>query len=300
MYEVGGRTICLVPTIGPTAHLIHMEPPILGRSKLGEKTRSEFSTFEHPFNNFELFVVACEQEASWLCYCGGWHFRSFCLPLRHEHSQCDSVEFSSNGGNHTHGHPTLTLTYLSPDKGGETHPAIIPFPEQYEQAVTDALELLVLKSRKKQNGQWIWADFKPAKWLVVVEPGSEIGLFAKQVLSALPAKEIFWCGPVYLVFGETKQSLTTWSGFQAKGAPSLHSIDWPVNYAEAIQATRNCFKDFDWGPLQQVNKPGKTLTFYLFQDQRAWIAFLPKVMTDDEVWQLVVPQPNSVMGVIVT
>ncbi|KAJ7216182.1 hypothetical protein B0H12DRAFT_1241902 [Mycena haematopus] len=207
----------------------------------------------------------------------------------------------------------LTLTYSSPGEDGETHHAIIPFPEQYEQAVTDALKLLgkymanpapqaknvFLKYREKRDGEWIWAEFDPANWLLVVQPCSEIGVFEKQMPRSLAAQEIFWGGPIF-VYGETKNFLTEWEGFNmtGRGEPSRYSINRPANYAEAVQAAKD--QRGIGTAFQRVKQPQSRLTFYLFKDQRTWIAFPPKAMTDDEAWQSIVPAPGAVMGVIAT
>ncbi|KAJ6481887.1 hypothetical protein C8R45DRAFT_1003361 [Mycena sanguinolenta] len=223
---------------------------------------------------------------------------------------------------------TLTLTYSRPGEGGETHHAIIPFPERYEQAVTDALKLLgqymansnpqpkhvVLKSRRKRDGQWIWAEFDPTSWLLIVQPDTEIGVFEREALRVVAAKEIFWRGPFYLVFGETKNSLTSWSGFNTsnRGDPSKYSIDRPASYAEAVEATRDCIARY-YKPrigttaimhmgdaIDRVHKPESTLTFYLFLEQHKWVAFPPRTTTDEDAWQAVIPGPGGIMGVIAT
>ncbi|KAF7366353.1 hypothetical protein MSAN_00891800 [Mycena sanguinolenta] len=215
---------------------------------------------------------------------------------------------------------TLTLTYSRPGEGGATHHAIIPFPERYEQAVADALKLLgkymtnadpqakdvVLKYSimQKRDGKWIWAEFEPANWLLVVQPGAEIGMFEREVPRSLAVKEIFWRGPVYLAFGETNNSLTTWQGLDPtnRAEPSLYLIDRPVNYAEAVAATRNCVAGYNTrSAIKRVQEPGRTLTFYLFEDQRTvhnWIAIPPQATTDDNLWQALVPPPHALMGVI--
>ncbi|KAJ7326180.1 hypothetical protein DFH08DRAFT_885002 [Mycena albidolilacea] len=183
--------------------------------------------------------------------------------------------------------PTLTVTYSSSDKGGETHHAIILFLERYE-AVTDALNLLdkymanptppagdvVLKYSvlKKRDGEWIWAEFEPANWSLVVQPGSEVGLFQKQILNPPVANNVFWRGPIYMVFGETKNGLTTWTGFDRKGSFRF-SINRPANFAEAVEATKKCAEiwSINGAALEAVKEPGKTLTFYIFEDQNTYL-----------------------------
>ncbi|KAJ6511517.1 hypothetical protein C8R47DRAFT_1095327 [Mycena vitilis] len=212
----------------------------------------------------------------------------------------------------------LTITYSSPDKDGETHHAIIPFPQDYEQAVTAALTLLgkhiadsrpqasdvVLKSRKIRDKQWIWAEFDPANWRLVVHPGSEVGLFSEQVPRSLARKATFWRGPVHLVFGETKGGLTTWTelmwGSNSNATPR-HSINRPASYTEAVEATKECVRHLKNGVQGEVNKPGKTLTFYYFKDTLTqWRRFPSQAMTDDPLWKATVPSPSGVMGVIAT
>ncbi|KAJ7846041.1 hypothetical protein B0H14DRAFT_2773191 [Mycena olivaceomarginata] len=212
--------------------------------------------------------------------------------------------------------PTLTVTYSSPDKGGETHHAIIPFPERYDQAVTDALNLLgkymanptppagdvVLKYSvlKKRDGEWIWAEFEPANWSLVVQPGSEVGLFQKKIPNPPVANNVFWRGPIYLVFGETKNGLTTWKGFDRKESDRF-SINRPANFAEAVEATKKCVEPYLWmniSAIKAVNEPGKTLTFYIFEDQNTWIPIPPHVTTDDDTWKLIIPGPLGFLGVI--
>ncbi|KAJ7628725.1 hypothetical protein FB45DRAFT_43532 [Roridomyces roridus] len=94
---------------------------------------------------------------------------------------------------------TLTLTYRSTsEESGETHYAVIPFPNSHEEALHAGLKLLskympaqanaaehvVLRcSAKNREGAWIWADFEPASWAVVVRPGDEVRLFEKSVLA---------------------------------------------------------------------------------------------------------------------
>ncbi|KAJ7662153.1 hypothetical protein DFH06DRAFT_1191662 [Mycena polygramma] len=209
----------------------------------------------------------------------------------------------------------LTITYCSPDKDGETHHAIVPFPQDYKQAVTAALTLLgkymadapqagdvVLKSRKIRDKEWIWAEFDPANWLLVVQPGSEVGLFIKQVPRSLaPKAATFWRGPVHLVFGVTKVGLTTWTDLMTTGhnPKPRYSINRPASYTEAVEATKECISDNHWSLPKEVNEPGKTLTFFHFKDTLAqWRQFPPQTMTDDLVWKATVPLPLGVMGVI--
>jgi hypothetical protein len=137
-----------------------------------------------------------------------------------------------------------------------------------QQAVTDALKLLgkymanptpqaadvVVKLRKSRDGEWIWAEFEPANWLDVVQPGSEVGLFEKQLSKSLAPTPLFWRGPMYLVFGKMKGGLTTWTELNSHA----FSIDRPVNYAvsicvrtesifnlkqDAVEATKNCLRN---------------------------------------------------------
>ncbi|KAJ7920689.1 hypothetical protein B0H13DRAFT_1986716 [Mycena leptocephala] len=215
---------------------------------------------------------------------------------------------------------TLTVTYRSPDKDGETHHAVIPFSQLYDKAVTDALELLgqyiatpapkendvVLKSsvRKNRDGEWIWAEFKPANWLLVVQPGSEVGLFEKQVSKLLASGPVasFWRGPLNLVFGEMKGGLTTWTELN----PDYQLlIDRPVSYADAVEATKNCLRDctFRWifrNAETRVEEVGKTLSFYLFKTNGRWFPFPSNTKTDVDAWKAFVPESPGVLGVIAT
>ncbi|KAJ7603528.1 hypothetical protein DFH06DRAFT_1310933, partial [Mycena polygramma] len=218
---------------------------------------------------------------------------------------------------------TLTITYCSSDKGGETH-AIVPFPMDYEtceqQAVTAALNILgedmsdptlqakdvVLKCRKPRDKQeWIWAKFDPANWPLVVHPGSEVGLFVKQVPRSLAADVTFWHGPIYLVFGTTRGGLTTWTDLMIRGQPhnpkATHTINRPASYTEAVEATKECVRHHTGTAERQVHEPGKTLTFYRFQDTLSqWTQFPSQAVTNEKVWKATVPLPTGVMGVIAT
>jgi hypothetical protein len=87
---------------------------------------------------------------------------------------------------------------------------------------------VVLRLRKKRDEEWIWAEFEPANWSLVVQPGSEVGLFQKQIPNPLVANNGFWRGPIYLVFGETNNGLTTWTAFDRVRHVSINR---PANFA---------------------------------------------------------------------
>ncbi|KAJ6591266.1 hypothetical protein DFH09DRAFT_1139151 [Mycena vulgaris] len=208
------------------------------------------------------------------------------------------------------GPQTLTVTYRSGDKDSAEHYAVIPFHQQYEDALSAAFKILgkhmaashadkaILK--KKLDGRGVWAEFDPAHWFLVVRPGDEVGLFEK--LPEKPPKDIFWRGPVYLVFGEKKKGLTTWTEFKTKNASYNPSIDRPASYDEAVEMTKICAIDSGmwYDAVKRVSEPGKTLTFYLFTDisLRNWIPLPLSVMTDEAIWQGLVPEPLGIMGVI--
>ncbi|KAF8178212.1 hypothetical protein K438DRAFT_1281635 [Mycena galopus ATCC 62051] len=222
--------------------------------------------------------------------------------------------------------PTLTLTYSRPGESGETHHAVVPFPERYEQAVTDALRLLgkymenptpqasgvLLKYRNKAaDGEWIWGELDPANWLLVVQPGSQIGLFEGETRESPDAKNIFWSGPVYVFFGATVRSVIKWtdgSRENDKVDRSSFSINRPVSYQAAVEAVRKSIPATDrpkwkrvggWPvAIERVREPGKTLTFYLMKDRNTWIPFPSNTSTDDEAWKAFVPEPLGIMGVI--
>ncbi|KAJ6562499.1 hypothetical protein B0H19DRAFT_1260073 [Mycena capillaripes] len=73
---------------------------------------------------------------------------------------------------------------------------------------------------------------------------------------------------------------------------------------DAVAATKVSVNSFGAMFLQNVEKeaiePGKTLTFYLFNEDNQWIPFPPITMTDDEAWKVVVPEPLGMLGVIAT
>ncbi|KAJ7481799.1 hypothetical protein FB451DRAFT_1237216 [Mycena latifolia] len=214
---------------------------------------------------------------------------------------------------------TLIVSYRSPNNDGGEHYAVIPFPKNYKEALTAALKLLgkymtnaqpetvILKySTKSRDGGWIWVEFDPSNWSLVVRPGAEVGIFKKASQKAVATKA-FWRGPVYLVFGATKGSLTTWTKFQPEPRyDSSPSIDRPTSYAEAVESTKNSIRNrpTSWNlppAMAQANEPGKTLAFYLFSDTLMnWIPFPSSVLTDDAAWKDVVPEPLGVMGVIAT
>ncbi|KAJ7662151.1 hypothetical protein DFH06DRAFT_1191656 [Mycena polygramma] len=216
----------------------------------------------------------------------------------------------------------LTITYFSPDEDGETHHAVVPFPEHYVQAVDAALHLLgkymadptpkasdvVLKSRKPRDSkEWIWAEFEPREWRGVVKQDSEVGLFLKQVPRPLAPQAVFLRGPVHLVFGGRRGGLTTWTDLELRSPlGSTNLIDRPSSYAEAVEVTKEYVNIHTWvgksNAEEQVKKPGKTLTFYTFQDTtlKQWMQFPSQAVTDDDVWKTTVPAPLGVLGVIAT
>ncbi|KAJ7026584.1 hypothetical protein C8F04DRAFT_1125064 [Mycena alexandri] len=200
---------------------------------------------------------------------------------------------------------TLTVSYESPlaENGAAIrHYAIIPFPQTYESGLKllgkyissprplEANEVTLKSSAKNRNGEWIWANFTPDDWLLVVAPGSEVGLFGKRPLES---QSVFWGGQIYLVFGETKDGLTKWSYFNPR--QPVHSINRPGSYAEAVEATKQCVRS-------HILEPGKTLTFYVFKDPASrlteWLQFPSSTTTDADAWKIFVPLPHGVLGVI--
>ncbi|KAJ7726922.1 hypothetical protein B0H16DRAFT_261658 [Mycena metata] len=187
---------------------------------------------------------------------------------------------------------TLTVSYRSLNNGDEPRYAMVPYPQTYEQAVSNAFRILgkyitssatqvVLKySARNQDGERIWIEFTPADWLLIVPPGSEVGLFEKQ--SLLHSKATFWCGPVYLVF------------------------DRPGSYVEAVEATHKCCREasaLGYGS-ETVLEPGKTLNFFTFKHEKTgtttteWAQFPSSTTTNDDTWKIFVPPPRGVLGVI--
>ncbi|KAJ7443951.1 hypothetical protein B0H11DRAFT_2250379 [Mycena galericulata] len=233
-----------------------------------------------------------------------------------QNAQSPNTDFTPNS--------TLTVTYCSSSKdNNETHYAVIPFPKAYEEAITVALKLLgrymgnlradnvILRcSAKNREGEWIWADFDPATWSLVVKPGDEVRLvqnFKWGQKSAVPTGP-FWRGTIYPVCGETKVSEIKWSYFNYKIPEASGAIDRPANYHEAVELVKKCISDriarnFSTDPAQRrVVEQGKTLTFYLFADihLKQWIPFPSTAMTDDAVWKELVPNAGGILGVIAT
>ncbi|KAJ7121019.1 hypothetical protein C8R44DRAFT_787220 [Mycena epipterygia] len=218
---------------------------------------------------------------------------------------------------------TLTVTYNSTEDGGEIHYAVIPFPKLYEQAVAAALRLLgkymgnpqaaeviLRSSARNQTGERVWADFEPADWLLVVRPDEQVRLFEKRLAKPVAPTTLFWGGPVYLVFGERKASITTWTEFNPTNTHITPCIDRPTSYAEAVEMTKDCASNhktypvnFSSAPIvKRVIEPGKTLTFYIFNDNslRQWIPFPSSALTDDAVWKAIVPESTGILGVMAT
>ncbi|KAJ7076452.1 hypothetical protein B0H15DRAFT_594610 [Mycena belliarum] len=207
----------------------------------------------------------------------------------------------------------LTLTLRSSNKDEDRH-AVVRFPQSYEEAVATALRLfgpymsnadasnIVLKYRIFRDDHWVWADFESDCWPLVVRPGGEVGVFEKRSENAVASKALFWRGPIYLVFGETKGSKTTWSRLNLRNPELNTTIDRPASYA-AVEMTKDCLKYRDtmlfWKP---VTEPGKTLTFYVFSDSKltSWMPFPSSASADDDAWKAIVPEAPGVMGVIAT
>ncbi|KAJ7177809.1 hypothetical protein C8R46DRAFT_1075010 [Mycena filopes] len=220
---------------------------------------------------------------------------------------------------------TLTVSYRSPnaDEPTPTRYAIVPFPQTYEEAVTSALKLLgkyiaglspgvnqviLRSSAKNREGEWIWVDFDPSNWLLVAAPGSEVGLFEAQP-RALDSNAPFWGGQVYLVFGETKGGLTTWSRLDPRN--HAHLINRPGSYAEAVEAIKRHAAERvswikDYPAIKAILDPGKTLpvTFYEFKNPAErlteWLQFPSVTTTNEDAWKAFVPLPHGVLGVVAT
>ncbi|KAJ7768700.1 hypothetical protein DFH07DRAFT_807679 [Mycena maculata] len=212
---------------------------------------------------------------------------------------------------------TLTLTYRSSKEDrSEDHYAVILFPKSYEEAVTGALELLakyitnpqvdnvILRcSARNRNGEWIWADFKPEDWPLVVRPGDEVGVFEKPPKPLASNPQIFWHGSIRVVCGKKEMVKTEWE------LRDFMTIDRPTTYAGAVELIQgwvnnriaqlpNHYMD---EARRRLIKPGKILTFYLFTDDlKQWIPFPPIATTDDLVWKELVPPAGGILGVIAT
>ncbi|KAJ7216443.1 hypothetical protein GGX14DRAFT_441548, partial [Mycena pura] len=214
---------------------------------------------------------------------------------------------------------TLTIKYRSvgepEDGGGESHFAVVPFPKRYEDAVSDALKLLgrymahptadqvflkclATNAVPEGDGILVWAEFDPANWALAVQPGGHVQVFEKRHQMPSPSQDLFWDGPIYLVFGKTEYSLTAWT----KSEQYL-MINRPKNYAEAVGRARDAaYKRSNLPQVKPVANPATTLKFYIFDDEHLtrWFAIPPAAATDDALWKEAVPGPLGILGVIAT
>ncbi|KAJ7050429.1 hypothetical protein C8F01DRAFT_1377690 [Mycena amicta] len=228
----------------------------------------------------------------------------------------------------------LTVSYQPPNKdSSDAQYASILFPEGYNDAVVTALNILgkymttlnpqpadvVLKHRTKNaDRQRIWTEFDPANWGLIVSAGDEVRLFEKgkpgsEKSVPIARDNIFRNGPIYLVFGSTDSSCTTWTTLERDDTTRSPVIDRPASYAEAVERTLNAVSAVKarlGGPAEQYMKtamlqvltPGKKLTFHFFPwgQTNEWGTIPAAAERDDALWKRLVPELGSsnILGVI--
>ncbi|KAJ7050449.1 hypothetical protein C8F01DRAFT_689325 [Mycena amicta] len=178
-------------------------------------------------------------------------------------------------------------------------------------------DVIVKYSTRNSDKQRVFAEFDPAHWTSIVHPGAEVRLEERKPPAApVQRYDMFKTGPIYLVFGQSDGSLTTWTPFQEGDPFRTPPIDRPSSYAEAVERTVNAVNDVQLklgidaaksmkSAMAQVLTPGKTLSFYFFPsggrgDLNEWCKIPTSAETNDKQWQEVVPAPghSDIMGVV--
>ncbi|KAJ7628724.1 hypothetical protein FB45DRAFT_919106 [Roridomyces roridus] len=198
---------------------------------------------------------------------------------------------------------TLTVAYRSPT---ETHYAVISFPQSYQEAVDIAVKVLgkymefpvqacnvvLRRSAKNREGDWIWADLEPSQWSSLVRPEDEVRLIRKSSFD-LMNPSVFLCGTIELVVGEEKSGKTIWSASTIK-------MDRPKSYSSAVDLARASIRREFEPNMQSSESPewrvlqGRPF-FYHFEDfPNVWY----QIPEDWEDWEKFVTPPGAYLGVI--
>ncbi|KAH8825669.1 hypothetical protein DL96DRAFT_1817166 [Flagelloscypha sp. PMI_526] len=173
----------------------------------------------------------------------------------------------------------------------------------HRRVVTSNPKNIILKrSTKDREGNFIWAEFEPVDWKLLVTGEQPIAVYEH----VPPSDEEFIRGTLYLLLGRRISGKTHWVvpySFQHDHLlKDMMKVDRPVSYEDAVVVVKTSGGEFRRYPncIEAKNIGDQRLQFVEFHstDLQSWSIFPASAYSDANVWRQAMLEPGKLFGAL--